>query len=170
MAPASAGTGERFFPDEMPSPAANAETAGWWEACLSHRLVVQRCTGCATTRHPPGPVCPACSSLSCEWSELPGTGIVYTFSIVRQAFLPALAGTVPYVVAAIEPDGGRGVRFVSNVVDCDPEEVEIGMAVEVVWEDMGPELSVPRFRPRPAPVDGGGGGDDGGDDGGQGGP
>jgi uncharacterized protein len=148
MAGTGAAGGQRFFPDEMPSPAASAETAGWWEACLSHRLVVQRCTECGTTRHPPGPVCPWCRSLAFEWSELPGTGTVYTFTVVRQAFLPALAGTVPYVVAAIEPDGAGGARFVSNVVDCDPEEVEIGMPVEVVWEDMGPELSLPRFRPR----------------------
>ena len=140
--------GDRFFPDEMPMPSANAETAGWWEACVDHRLVVQRCLDCGTTRHPPGPVCPACRSESAEWAELPGTGTVYTYTVVRQAFMPALAGTVPYVVAAIEPDGGGGVRLVSNVVGCDPEDVTIGMPVEVVWEDIAPELALPRFRPR----------------------
>ena len=138
----------RWFPDDMPVPAANADTAGWWEACTAHRLVVQRCTRCGATRHPPGPVCPACRSTSSEWAPLPGTGTVYTLTVVRQAFLPALADRVPYVVAAIEPDGGGGARMVSNVVDCDPEAVSIGMAVEVVWEDMGPELALPRFRPR----------------------
>lgn len=143
----AASPGERFFPDEMPSPAANAETAGWWEACLEHRLVVQRCTSCATTRHPPGPVCPSCRSMAAEWAELPGTARVYSFTVVRQAFMPALVDTVPYVVAVVEPDEGAGVRFVSNVVGCDPAQVAIGMPVEVAWEDMGPELSLPRFRP-----------------------
>lgn len=138
----------RWFPDDMPPPAANAETAGWWEACLAHRLVVQRCTRCATTRHPPGPLCPSCRSTSAEWADLPGTGTVYSFTVVRQAFSAALADTVPYVVAVIEPDGGGGTRMVSNVVDCHPDEVEIAMAVEVAWEDMGPELAIPRFRPR----------------------
>ena len=138
---------ERFFPDDMPVPAANAETAGWWDACNAHRLVVQRCTGCGTTRHPPGPVCPACRSTTSEWATLPGTGRVYTYTVVRQAFLPSLTDVVPYVVAVVEPDGGGGVRMVSNVVGTDPEEVEIGMPVEVVWEDMGPELALPRFRP-----------------------
>jgi len=140
--------GDRFFPDAMPSPAANAETAGWWEACAEHRLVVQRCIACGTTRHPPGPVCPSCRSLDWRWQELPGTGTVYTFTVVRQAFLPALADTVPYVVAAVEPDGAGGQRMVSNIVDIDPEDVEVRMAVEVVWEDMSPELALPRFRPR----------------------
>jgi uncharacterized OB-fold protein len=141
----------RWFPDDMPLPAANAETAGWWEACAQHRLVVERCTGCGATRHPPGPVCPRCRATSSEWAELPGTGTVFSYTVVRQAFLPSLADTVPYVVAVVDPDGGGGARFVSNVVDCDPEEVTIGMPVEVVWEDMGPELALPRFRPRPAP-------------------
>jgi uncharacterized OB-fold protein len=152
---------QRWFPDEMPLPAANAETAGWWEACLSHRLVVQRCSACGTCRHPPGPVCPSCRCLESDWAPLPGTGTVYTYTIVRQAFLPVLADTVPYVVAAVEPDGAGGTRMVSNVVDCDPEEVCIGMPVEVAWEELGPDLALPRFRPRVASAGAGGGAGDG---------
>ena len=144
----SAGSqGERHFPDEMPLPAASAETASWWDAAAAHQLVVQRCAHCETARHPPGPVCPVCRSTTASWAELPGTGVVYTYTIVRQAFLPALADVIPYVVAAVEFDGAEGVRMVTNVVDIDPEEVEIGMPVEVVWEDMGPELALPRVRP-----------------------
>jgi uncharacterized OB-fold protein len=139
---------ERFFPDEMPMPAADAETAGWWEQAARHRLVVQRCLACGTDRHPPGPVCPACHSTEAAWAELPGTGTVYTFALVHQAFVPALGDRVPYVVAVIEPDGAQGVRLVSNVVGVDPGQVRIGLPVTVVWEDMGPELSLPRFRPR----------------------
>ena len=86
--------------------------------------------------------------MKATWADLPGTGLVYTFSVVRQAFLPALAEVIPYVVAVVEPDGAAGVRMMSNVVDVDPEEVTIGMPVEVVWEDMSPELALPRFRPR----------------------
>ncbi|HMK62409.1 MAG TPA: Zn-ribbon domain-containing OB-fold protein, partial [Acidimicrobiales bacterium] len=146
----SADAGDRrFFPDAMPVPAANAETAGWWEACLAHRLVMQRCSECGAARHPPGPVCPSCRSTSSEWAPLPGTGRVYTYTVVRQALSAVLAGTVPYVVAVIEPDGGDGTRLVSNVVDCHPEEVHIDMEVEVVWEDVSPELTLPRFRPVP---------------------
>ena len=137
----------RWFPDEMPEPAASAETVGWWEAAAAHRLVVQRCTDCGHTRHPPGPVCPHCRSLASEWSTVPGTGRVYTYTVVRQAFIPSLADKIPYVVIAVELDGADGVRIVSNLVDAETEEVAVGLAVEVVWEDMGPELAVPRFRP-----------------------
>jgi hypothetical protein len=137
----------RWFPDEMPTPAASAETTGWWEAAVRHRLVVQRCDRCGRTRHPPGPVCPSCRATTAEWHELPGTGTVYTYTVVHQAFVPALADRLPYVVIAVELDGAEGARLVSNLVDADPGEIEVGMPVEVVWEDMGPELALPRFRP-----------------------
>jgi uncharacterized OB-fold protein len=137
---------DRWFPDEMPMPAANAETAGWWEAAADHRLVVQQCTSCGGTWHPPGPVCPHCRSTETGWKELPGTGWVYTYTVVRQAFIPALESRLPYMVVAVELDEGEGVRMVSNLVDSDPTEVEIGMRVEVAWEDMGPQLALPRFR------------------------
>jgi hypothetical protein len=137
----------RWFPDEMPMPAASAETVGWWEAAADHRLVVQRCSACGRTRHPPGPVCPGCRSTASEWWPVPGTGTVYTFTIVRQAFIASLRDRIPYVVIAVELDDAGGARLVSNLVDAEPDEVTVGMPVEVVWEDMGPELAVPRFRP-----------------------
>jgi uncharacterized OB-fold protein len=145
----------RYFPDEMPTPAASAETVGWWEAAAGHRLVVQRCTDCGRTRHPPGPLCPACRSTSAQWAVLPGTGTVYTFTIVHQAFIPALQDVLPYVVIAVDLDGAGGARLVSNLVDVDPADVAVGMPVEVVWEDMGPELALPRFRPAGAAGAGG---------------
>ena len=126
---------------------------GWWEAAADHRLVVQRCTSCNATRHPPGPLCPACRSFAFDWMSLPGTGTVYTYTVVRQAFIPALGDSIPYVVAVVELDGTGGARLVSNVVDVDAAAVAIGMPVEVAWEDMGPELALPRFR-RTYSVDG----------------
>jgi len=81
--------------------------------------------------------------------ELPGTGRVYTYTIVRQAFIPSLQDRLPYVVIAVELDGADGVRIVSNLVDAEPGDMAVDMAVEVAWEDMGPELAVPRFRVAP---------------------
>ena len=143
---------ERWFPDEMPVPSVSAETNGWWEEASKHRLVVQRCTACGQTRHPPGPVCPRCRSIEAEWSELPGTGTVFTFTVVRQAFIPSLAENIPYVVVALDLDGAEGARMVSNLIGIDPADITIGMPVEVVWEDMGPELALPRFLPAAGPT------------------
>ncbi|HXQ91019.1 MAG TPA: Zn-ribbon domain-containing OB-fold protein [Acidimicrobiales bacterium] len=144
----------RWFPDEMPMPAASAETMGWWEAAADHRLVVQTCTECGTTRHPPGPLCPHCRSSAWQWRQVPGTGKVYTYTVVHQAFIASLSDRLPYVVAAVELDDAGGARLVSNLVDVEPAAVTVDMAVEVVWEDMGPELAVPRFRPIPGAAPG----------------
>jgi uncharacterized OB-fold protein len=51
---------------------------------------------------------------------------------------------VPYVLALIDLE--EGVRMMSNVVDCDPHAVEIGMAVEVTFEDITEEITLPKFR------------------------
>jgi hypothetical protein len=134
---------ERWFPDAMPLPSANAETLPWWEAAREHRLVAQQCGSCGALRHPPGPICPECSATGADWVELSGRGTVYTFTVVHQQFVPA---DVPYVVIAVDLE--EGVRLVSNLVDADPAEVRIGMPVEVVWEDMGQALSLPRFTRR----------------------
>lgn len=136
---------ERYFPDSMPAPFADAITLPWWEAAAEHRLVVQRCTSCDQTRHPPAPVCPACRSEDSDWREVPGRGEVYSYTIVHR---PIAAGQeLPYVIAVVALEDSGGLRMISNLVDVNPDELEIGLSVEVVWEDMSAELALPRFRP-----------------------
>ncbi len=136
---------ERFFPDSMPPPMADATTLPWWKEAAKHRLVVQRCTSCQHTCLPPSPVCSECRSTESDWQEVSGRGEVYTFTRVHRP----VAGNqeLPFVIAVIALKGSGGVRMMSNVVGVKPEDVEIGMAVEVIWEDMSEELAVPRFRP-----------------------
>jgi hypothetical protein len=136
---------ERFFPDGMPPPLADATTLPFWQAAAEHRLVVQRCSGCGHTRLPPAPVCPACRGAEAEWQPVSGRGEVYTYTIVHR---PVAAGqALPFVIAVIALEDAGGVRMISNVVDVDPGEVAIGLPVELVWEDLGAELALPRFRP-----------------------
>jgi uncharacterized OB-fold protein len=135
---------ERFFPDSMPPPMADAITLPWWEAAAEHRLVVQRCTSCGHTRLPPAPVCSECRSADSDWKEIPGRGEVYTYTTVHR---PIAAGQeLPFIIAVIALTDSGGVRMISNLVDVKPGELEIGAAVEVVWEDMSADLAVPRFR------------------------
>jgi hypothetical protein len=135
---------ERFFPDGMPPPLADAITLPFWRAAAEHRLVVQRCTGCGHTRLPPAPLCPECRSTDADWRELSGRGEIYTYTIVHR---PLAAGqSLPFVIAVIALEGSGGLRMISNVVDAAPEEIAIGAPVELVWEDMSAELALPRFR------------------------
>jgi hypothetical protein len=135
----------RFFPDGMPPPLADATTLPFWQAAKEHRLVVQRCTGCRHTRLPPAPVCPECRSAASDWKQVSGRGEVYTYTVVHR---PIAAGQqLPYVIAVIALEGADGVRMISNVVGASPDELTIGLPVELVWEDMSTELAMPRFRP-----------------------
>lgn len=135
---------ERWFPDAMPTPGVSLDTRPWWDAAAEHRLVVQRCDACGTARHPPSPVCPTCAATGVRWDDVAPRGVVYTFTVVRQPFLPGTEDVVPYVVAAVELDDAPGVRLFTNVVGPDALDVAIGDAVDIVFEDMGPEYAVPR--------------------------
>jgi len=136
---------ERFFPDSMPSPMADMITLPWWQHAAEHRLMVQRCGDCGETRLPPSPLCAECRSDAAEWQEVSGRGEVYTFTTVHR---PIAAGQpLPTLIAVISLEGSGGRRILSNLVGVEPERVEIGMPVELVWEDMSADLAIPRFRP-----------------------
>jgi len=139
---------ERFFPDSMPPPLADSTTLPFWEAAAEHRLVVQRCTSCGHTRLPPAPVCPECRSAESDWQEVSGRGEVYTHTSVHRPI--AAEQRLPFVIAVIALEGSGGLRIISNLVGVEPDSVAIGMPVELVWEDMGPGLAIPRFCPMSA--------------------
>lgn len=137
------------FPVILSTTAADHTTQPFWDAAKDGRLVAPRCTDCGTFRLPPSPFCFACASREFEWVELPGTGTVYSFTIVRHPLHPDLAEACPYVSGVVELDGtqGAGARMIVNIVDCDPEAVQIGDRVQIIWERVNEEMTVPRFRP-----------------------
>jgi uncharacterized OB-fold protein len=136
-------------PATMTDPYADDLTKPFWDAALEERLVVPRCTNCGTFRLPPGPFCFVCRHQSVDWVELPGTGTIYTFTVVRHPLAPHFAEVVPYVTAVVELDGatGAGSRMIVNVVDCDPDRVAIGDPVRIVWDRVSDTLALPRFAP-----------------------
>jgi len=135
----------RWFPDAMPRPSVNDDTRPFFEAAREHRLVVQRCLACGVHRHPPRPMCPHCASFDAEFDEVSGRGTLFTYSVVHQPFHPAMRDVVPYVVAVIELEETGGTRLTSNLVDAPLDGLRAGLAVEVVFEEMSPELTLPRF-------------------------
>ena len=135
-------------PEAKPAPLPDHDSQPFWDGCRAHQLRAQRCTACGRFRWPPRTFCPACWSLDYEWTELLGRGTVYSFSVVHHVVSPAFKQEAPYVVALITVDGsGDQVRLLSNVIDCDWEQVRVGMAVEVVFDETG----LPKFRPA-API------------------
>ncbi|MDG2307026.1 MAG: Zn-ribbon domain-containing OB-fold protein [Candidatus Binatia bacterium] len=129
-----------------PVPRADEESKGYWEACRRHELRVQRCRSCSQLRFYPRAVCPACMSGDVEWALCSGRGEVYTFTVTHQNHSPGFRESLPYVLAYVELE--EGVQMLTNIVDCPPDDVKIGMPVEVTFEDVTDEIAIPRFRPR----------------------
>lgn len=130
----------------LPTP--GPETAFWWESCRAGRLLIQRCGDCGTHQFYPRLHCASCLRGGLEWVAAAGTGTVATYTICRVPVAEAYAADVPYVVALVRL--AEGPTMMTNIVDCDPESVVVGMPVEVVFETRSEEISLPQFRPRSA--------------------
>ena len=129
-----------------PLPPITPEMAPFWEAARGHRLVVQRCGGCGTHRFPARALCSRCLSRAADWTPVSGRGAVFSFAVMHQVYHPGFADEVPYAVVVVELE--EGARLVSNLIDCPLREVVIGMPVEVVFDQVTPEVTLPKFRPR----------------------
>ncbi|MBI1818590.1 MAG: Zn-ribbon domain-containing OB-fold protein [Deltaproteobacteria bacterium] len=128
-----------------PLPRIDEESKGFWEACQRHELRVQKCHDCGAFRYYPRALCPHCLSDRTEWVLSSGRGTVYTFTVTHQNQAPGFRDALPYVMAYVELD--EGVRMLTNIVDCDPAQVKIGMPVQVIFEDVTPEVTIPKFKP-----------------------
>jgi uncharacterized OB-fold protein len=136
------------YPPALQQSFADERTEPFWAAAREGRVSVPRCTNCGTVVLPPKPYCFNCLSQSFAWEDLAGTGTIYTFTIVRHPLHPGLKDVVPYVSGIIELDGtqGAGARLMGNIFDCVPEDVRIGDPVQVVFEPLGDDYAMMRFR------------------------
>lgn len=130
---------------EKPLPQIS-DDAPFWEAASRHELRMQECEACGYVRWPPSPVCPECWAEAHSWTELSGRGTVNTWVVYHREYFPAFADELPYNVAEIELE--EGPRYLANVVECENDDIYRGMPVEVVFEDVTDEVTLPKFRPR----------------------
>jgi len=127
-----------------PLPLMRGFTEQFYEHCRNGELRFQRCNACGKWRHVPRYTCAGCGSWDWEWAPSSGRGRVFSWTVVRRPMHPDFAEEVPYAPAIIEME--EGVRLVSWVVDCPPEEIRTGMPVEVLFEAVTPEVTLPKFR------------------------
>jgi hypothetical protein len=106
---------------------------------------VQKCRSCGTVFYYTRAFCPEDLSTDLEWVKCSGKGTVYTYTATYQNQSPGFRNNLPYIMAYVELE--EGVRMLTNIIDCKPEDVKIGMPVEVTFEDATPEISIPLFRP-----------------------
>jgi uncharacterized OB-fold protein len=128
---------------DLPQP--DLETQPFWDAARDGKLLIKHCNACGEYHFYPRPFCPKCWSDHVEWFEASGRATLYTWSVVHRNDLPPFGERVPYVAAVV--DLAEGPRMMTNVVDCEFDALEIGMALDAVFHPTSDEVTIVQFRP-----------------------
>ena len=125
-------------------PKASDDAQPFWDATRDERLLLPWCTECGAAIWYPRAVCPSCVGSAVEWRDDAGRGTVYAASVHTRPGPDRDAADGPYVVVLVDLDAG--VRMMSNVVGCPPDDVTVGMRVTVAWEPLSDGRHLPVFR------------------------
>ena len=127
-----------------PLPALDQENEPFWTGGADGKLLIARCGDCGNHVHPATDFCPRCEGRDVTPQPVSGRAKVFAFTINHRAWIPGLP--VPYVLALVELDEQADIRLPTNIVGCPPEDVRVGMPVEVFFEQHE-DIFVPLFRP-----------------------
>jgi uncharacterized OB-fold protein len=128
---------------EKPLPQIDDENRPFWEGCQQGELRVQKCTDCGHIRHL-SPACPQCLKSGYKWVAASGKGTVYSWIVVHQRYNRAFEEDLPYNVTIVELE--EGPRIITSLVDVENENIKAGTPVEVVFDQVTDEITLPRFR------------------------
>ncbi len=130
---------------ERIAPPLTERTAQFWTSGADGILRIARCHDCGRYLHPPQPVCASCRGRDIAFEPVSGLGSVWSWTLNRYAWVPSMPP--PYVVASVELVEQPGLRLLTNVLDCPPAAMRVGLPVEVCFVQAG-EAFIPLFRPR----------------------
>jgi uncharacterized protein len=131
---------------QRPLPAVDDLTRPFWEAAKQHTLVMQRCQDCGYFNHPPKPTCDACLSQQLAFEPVSGRGTVFSFAIMHQPNIAGFERQIPYINLMVELDEQPMLLLVSHVPGSERDNVKIGRRVEVYFEKLDEEITLPQFR------------------------
>jgi uncharacterized protein len=129
---------------DKPLPDVTEEDKPFWEAAQRHQLALPRCKDCGHVWFPPYRSCPNCWSFNREFVPASGRGKVWGFVEMMYPFFASFENDIPYNVVLVELE--EGPLLFSNVVDIDISEIAIGMNVEVVFDDVTDNFTIPKFK------------------------
>ncbi len=135
------------MPDALskPMPVPDEISAPFFDGARDGKLMLQHCVSCGMWSFPVRERCPHCFAAALQWRQASGCGTLYTFTVMHQVMNPGFASAVPYNVAQVDLE--EGVRMVSNIVGIPNDALRIGMKLQAVFEAVGDNVSLPKFRP-----------------------
>ncbi|HEX4360344.1 MAG TPA: bifunctional MaoC family dehydratase N-terminal/OB-fold nucleic acid binding domain-containing protein [Pseudonocardia sp.] len=125
-------------------PTVNRDTEYFWTGLAAGELRVWRCGACGLLRHPPGPMCPRCGATRPEYLVASGLGTIYSFVVHHHPPVPGRA--LPFMIALVEL--AEGVRVMGELCGLATDEVRVGLPVEIEFDRVDDELTLPAWRPR----------------------
>lgn len=138
---------------EFPLPDTDwGPTREFWAGAARGELLIPRCDGCGAYVWYPRDRCRGCGGEEFTWTAMSGLGRLFSWAVVRHAFLPQLAGKLPFVPALVALDEDPTVRLVTEIVDRDPDDLRFDMPVRVeyralTFESVEGHVIAPLFTP-----------------------
>ena len=127
-----------------PLPTPTPWSQYFWDGCKEGKLYIQQCKDCGKNIFYPKLYCPFCLSKELAWIQATGKGRIYTYMVVYAYQPTEFEEDVPYAVAVIDLE--EGVRMMSNIVESDLEGVCCDAPVEVLFDKVTEEITLPKFR------------------------
>jgi len=138
----SAGTWLEPQEEGIPILPASPLTQPFWDGCAGRALRYQRCLACGAANFNPAYVCRMCTSNQLDWTDSSGRGSIFSYTICHRPMTPQFTDVYAPVIIDLE----EGYQMLSNLIGCNTLEIRVGMAVTVVFHDVG-ERTLPYFVP-----------------------
>jgi len=131
---------------KRPLPLPTPETQHFWDGCREGKLLLQRCRESGKAYFPPRPFSPFTGSRDVEVFEASGKATLFSY-VINHRPARGFEDIAPYAIAVVKLE--EGVQMMTNIVDCEqtPEALELDMPLEVVFEKVSDDISLPKFRP-----------------------
>jgi uncharacterized OB-fold protein len=130
-----------------PVPVPQGESDHYWDKAKEHELWLRQCDDCGNAYFYPRDISPCCFSKNTSWIQASGKATLFTYSIVHRPPHPGFREVAPYVTAVVELE--EGPKMPTNIVidDPTPENLQIDMALEVIYDDITDSITLPKFKP-----------------------
>ena len=129
-----------------PVPVPDQWTKPFWDAAKRESLEIQRCQDCGHFQHPPYPTCLNCMSIDLKFEPVGGSGTIYAYTFMYHTGDKRFASAVPYASIVVELDDAPGALMAANLLGVPHIEAKVGRRVEVVFEPLNDEITLPQFK------------------------
>jgi uncharacterized OB-fold protein len=126
-------------------PTPSFEDSIFWGATKEHRLVLPHCRACNHVWFPPYAACPRCFSQDLDWLDAVGRGSLFGWTEIHARPSASYPDSGRYIVALVEL--AEGPLMLSRLIALEWDELHLGLPLEVVFDDITPDVTIPRFRP-----------------------